>query len=90
VDLLQEIQNVLTEKFTQAHVHVSDMTGTKDHLEILVVSDDFKGIRLLEQHRMVMQALQEKFQEGLHAVKIKTYTNEGFQRQKKLQEQGHL
>ncbi len=90
MDLIQEITNVLTQKFTKAHVEVNDMTGTKDHLEILVVSDDFKGIRLLEQHRMVMETLQEKFQEGLHAVKIKTYTQEGFQRQKKLQDQGHL
>lgn len=64
---------------SDAQVHVSDMTGTADHLEIIVVSDLFKGKMLIDQHQMVMDILRESLKEEIHAVKIKTMTTEKFQ-----------
>jgi len=60
---------------------VGDMTGTGDHLEILVISDDFKGKLLLDQHQMVMDVLKESLKEKVHAVKIKTITKEKYNQQ---------
>ena len=54
-------------------VRVSDLKGG-DHLGLLVVSDEFHGRPLLEQHKMVMDILKEKLKEEIHAVKIKTLT----------------
>jgi stress-induced morphogen len=50
------------------------MTGTKDHLDILVVSDDFKGKMIFEQHKMLMNILSERLKTDIHAVQLKTMT----------------
>ena len=51
------------------------MTGTGDHFQILVVSAIFKGKMLIDQHRLIQQALKEAMDDGrIHAVHIKTQT----------------
>jgi stress-induced morphogen len=55
------------------------MTGTKDHLAITVVSDEFKGKLLIEQHQVLMDILKDELKSRIHAVKLKTYTKEKFQ-----------
>ena len=73
-----EIKTLIKSNINDATVEVFDLTGTQDHLGINVVSDSFEGVKLLEQHRMVMDILKTKFDEGLHAVKIKTLTYKKF------------
>jgi monothiol glutaredoxin len=65
---MDEIKNLLLEHFQDADVQVGDMTGTQDHLEIAIASAAFEGKALLQQHRMVMDVLKEKFEDKLHAV----------------------
>jgi acid stress-induced BolA-like protein IbaG/YrbA len=54
------------------------MTGTMDHLEILVVDDIFAGKMRLAQHQIVMDILKESLKDKVHAVKIKTLTPDKF------------
>jgi stress-induced morphogen len=54
------------------------MTGTKDHLAITVVSDEFKGKLLIEQHQILMNLLKEELKNRIHAVKLNTFTKEKF------------
>ncbi|MBD65760.1 MAG: hypothetical protein CME62_11170 [Halobacteriovoraceae bacterium] len=75
---LQNVKTLIESKLEDSQVLVSDMTGTLDHLEILVVSDVFKGKMLIDQHQMVMDILKEELQERIHAVKIKTMTKEKY------------
>lgn len=75
---IEFVKNLLTQNLTNAKVEVSDMTGTDDHLEILVATDDFNGKMLFEQHQMVMDILRESLKEKIHAVKIKTMTLKKF------------
>lgn len=79
MDPLMEIKNLIEENMADSTVTVSDMTGTGDHLEILVVSDEFKDKILIDQHQMIMNILKEPLKEKVHAVKIKTMTKEKFQ-----------
>lgn len=73
----QTVKELITGTLTDAQVQVHDLTGTQDHLGLLVISDEFKGVKLLEQHRMVMDILKEKLgTEEIHAVQIKTMTFE--------------
>ena len=53
-------------------VQVSDMTGTGDHFEIQVVSEDFRGLPLMEQHKKVFAILEKEMDGRIHAVKLKT------------------
>lgn len=75
---MDEVKNLIVSNLPESHVEVSDMTGTMDHLEILVVSDEFKGKMKLAQHQIVMDILSESLKEKVHAVKIKTMTKEKY------------
>lgn len=71
----EEIAQLIKQSIPDAEVKVEDMTGTGDHFEILVVSSVFKGKMLIDQHRLVQQALKEAMEDGrIHAVHIKTKT----------------
>ena len=78
---MDEVKNLIVSNLPESHVEVSDMTGTMDHLEILVVSDEFKGKMKLAQHQIVMDILSESLKEKVHAVKIKTMTKEKYDNQ---------
>jgi stress-induced morphogen len=56
-----------------AEVQVWDLTGTMDHLEVLVRSNAFAGKSLLDRHRMIERAVKEARDDGrLHALAIRT------------------
>ena len=56
-----------------AEVRVWDLTGTKDHLEVLVRTKAFAGKSLLDRHRMVERALSTARADGrIHALQIRT------------------
>ena len=67
-----KVEEMLKAVFPEAKIQVSDMTGTGDHFDIRVVSKQFEGKTLIEQHRMVHQALESEMDRGIHAVQIKT------------------
>lgn len=70
----QVIQSILMKKFPGAEVTITDMTGTRDHFEAMVLWDGFKGKSLIQQHQLVNQALAPQLEDGsIHALKIKTY-----------------
>jgi stress-induced morphogen len=78
-DNLDFVKNLILEKMPEAHVEITDLTGTFDHLGVLVVSDAFKGKMIFEQHQMIMTILSNALKDKIHAVKIKTMTKEKFQ-----------
>ena len=73
-DNLKLVSDLIKAQLTDAKVDVVDMTGTRDHLEITIASDAFKGKMLLQQHRMIMDILTEALAGPVHAVKLKTMT----------------
>jgi stress-induced morphogen len=76
---MDEVKSLLESGIQNSYVEVGDLTGTMDHLEILVVSDEFKGKMRIDQHQMVMDVLKESLKEKVHAVKIKTITKEKYE-----------
>lgn len=70
----QKVKALIKTTLTDAEVRVTDLTGTQDHLGILIISDAFEGKRLLQQHQMIMDILKESLKEKLHAVQLKTLT----------------
>lgn len=69
---LDVVKQTLQTAFPDGKILVTDMTGTRDHLEINLKSQKFKGLTLIKQHKLVMDALTELLKGQLHAVKIKT------------------
>ena len=78
--LEQQIENVVEEALPDAKVFVLDPRKDGVHLEALVISALFAGKPLLEQHRMVMKPLEPLFSDGLHALGVKTFTEESWEK----------
>ncbi|HET9437827.1 MAG TPA: BolA/IbaG family iron-sulfur metabolism protein [Gaiellaceae bacterium] len=56
-----------------AEVAVEDRTGTGDHFQVTVVSADFDGLPLIDQHRRVNDVLAPSIADGsIHELRIRT------------------
>lgn len=53
----------------------AEVVGDGRHFEAVVISSEFSGKIMLEQHRMVYTGLGEKM-EDIHALSLRTYTPE--------------
>jgi stress-induced morphogen len=69
-----ELEQLLRESFPEAtEVRVTDRTGGGDHFLVEVASPRFDGLSLIEQHRLVNEALAAPFAAGtIHEMRIKT------------------
>jgi stress-induced morphogen len=68
------LEQLLRAAFPDAdEVRVDDRTGDGDHFQVTVASRRFDGLPLLEQHRLVNEALAEPLRDGtIHELRIKT------------------
>jgi stress-induced morphogen len=58
-------------------VEITDLTGTQDHYQAVIVSPQFAGKRMIEQHRLVFGLVQAEVDSGeLHALTLRTFTPE--------------
>lgn len=67
-----EIKRLIQVSLPDAKIDVRDLTGGGDHFEVEVHSSAFKSKNLVEQHRMIYQALGNAMDGPIHALKIKT------------------
>jgi stress-induced morphogen len=68
------LQQLLQAAFPDAdELRVDDRTGGGDHFQVTVASPRFNGLALLDQHRLVNEALAEPLRDGtIHELRIKT------------------
>jgi acid stress-induced BolA-like protein IbaG/YrbA len=73
----EQVVSMIQADLTDAEVHVNDLTGGGDHFEVTVVSSQFEGRSLVQQHQLVYKAVQSAMSsEAIHALALKTYTPE--------------
>jgi stress-induced morphogen len=70
----EPLQQLLHQAFPDAtELSVQDRTGGGDHFQVTVASPRFDGLPLLEQHRLVNDALAQPLRDGtIHELRIKT------------------
>ena len=73
----EDIQAMIERGMPDSRVSV---TGDGRHFEAVVVDDAFAGKGLLEQHRMVYATLGEKMGGEIHALSMRTYTREQWEK----------
>jgi stress-induced morphogen len=68
------LEQLLRDAFPDAsELAVEDRTGGGDHFQVTVASPRFQGLSLLEQHRLVYDALAAPLSDGtIHELRIKT------------------
>jgi len=80
---VDKIKTTLEAKFEDSKVSVHDLTGTSDHFQVTVISDEFEGLAPLERHRKVYAALGTDVGGSIHALSIKAYTPDQWKRMEK-------
>jgi len=72
------LQALLESAFPDAtELSVEDRTGGGDHFQVTVSSPRFAGLSLLDQHRLVNDALAEPLRDGtIHELRIRTKGSE--------------
>jgi len=70
----ERLESLLRAAFPDAdELSVEDRTGGGDHFQVTVASPRFAGLSLLDQHRLVNDALAEPLRDGtIHELRIKT------------------
>ena len=68
------LRELLERAFPDAtELDVTDRTGGGDHFHVVVTSPRFRGLSLVDQHRLVYEALATPLEDGtIHELRIRT------------------
>ncbi|HIK45292.1 MAG TPA: BolA family transcriptional regulator [Leptolyngbyaceae cyanobacterium M65_K2018_010] len=70
-----QVAAMIKASLPDAEVQVQDLTGGGDHYQVSVVSAEFEGRSLVQQHQLVYGAVRTAMSsEAIHALALKTYT----------------
>jgi BolA family transcriptional regulator, general stress-responsive regulator len=58
--------------------HIENPTGGLTHATITLVSKQFEGLSLVKRHKLIYSQLKDALASSLHALVLKTYTEEEF------------
>ena len=94
MDNIATIKRTLQEKIGATIVEIEDRSdlhkhheGRKNapvgsgHYDAIIVAASFVGKTMMQQHRMVYEALADQMQTTIHALSLKTYTPEQWQKE---------
>ena len=71
--MTDRLEALLATAFPGDEISVEDRTGSGDHFQVTVASARFEGLSLVEQHRLVYDALAAPLADGtIHELRIKT------------------
>ncbi len=70
-----ELKSRLESLIEGTRAEVTDLTGTQDHWQAVIVSPAFVGKSRVEQHKMVFDLLKSEVESNeVHALTIRTFT----------------
>ena len=67
-----EIKELILKSFPDATVTIDDLRGDGDHYAAQIVSEQFRGLTRVQQHKMVYSAMDGKMGNELHALALNT------------------
>lgn len=71
---INSIKEKIENSISNAKVEVKDSTGTGDHFSVIVVSNEFENMSLVNRHQLIYKSLNKYITKEIHALQIKTYT----------------
>ncbi len=78
----EDIRKLIESGIPDSLVEVEGDDGT--HFGAIIVSEEFDGKSMVQQHQLVYKALGEKMGSDIHALSIQTYTPGEWEAKKKL------
>ena len=67
-----EIEKLILKSFPDAKVTIDDLRGDGDHYAAQIVSEQFRGLTRVQQHKLVYSAMDGKMGNELHALALNT------------------
>ena len=67
-----EIEELILKSFPDAKVTIDDLRGDGDHYAAQIVSEQFRGLTRVQQHKLVYNAMGGKMGNELHALALNT------------------
>jgi BolA protein len=81
MSLKQSIEHKLSESFQPTHLEVINEShrhsvppNSETHFKVVIVSDAFRGQRLVQRHQSINGLLADELAGGLHALSMETLT----------------
>ena len=85
MNTIDKIYFTLTDKLSAQYLNVGDEStphvahseakkSKGGHYNVTIVSEQFNGKNLLKRHRLVYDILKEEFKEKIHALSVRAYT----------------
>jgi acid stress-induced BolA-like protein IbaG/YrbA len=74
----QQLETYITQHLACEYIKVLGDDGT--HFESIIVSDAFIGKSMVQQHQLVYAALGDRMRSEIHALSMKTYSPEQWQK----------
>jgi stress-induced morphogen len=68
----KKLYNILKSAFPNDEISLVDTAGDSNHYEVTIESSAFAGLSLINQHKMVYDAIGSYMGNELHALKINT------------------
>ena len=79
---VEEIKERLIAHFPDDKVEAFDLRGSGDHFSIVVISDKFKDLSLVDRHRKIYSIFKDEIAGEIHAMQIQTHTYEEWRNKK--------
>ncbi len=71
-----EVSNLIKKKLPDAKVEIIDLKGDNNHYHAKIVSSKFKGLTMVNQHKLVYEALGTHMGTTLHALMLTTKSDD--------------
>ena len=72
----KSIKNIIEDSLAGSKAEVIDTTGTGDHFNVIVISNSFQNMSLINRHKLIYKALNQFLNKEIHALQLKTLTEE--------------
>ncbi len=71
---IEQVRALLQGGFPGDRVELANPQGDGEHYQLLIVSDRFQNLSMVEQHQLVYRVLGDAMRQAIHALALKTYT----------------
>ena len=76
----KKIEHTLSDNFKLSYLevinesHMHSGPNTESHFKVILVSDEFDGIQLVQRHRKINELLKYELENGVHALSLHLFT----------------
>tara|TARA_X000000368_G_scaffold117931_1_gene92131 strand:- start:5808 stop:6110 length:303 start_codon:yes stop_codon:yes gene_type:complete len=76
----KKIEHTLSDNFQLSHLevinesHMHSGPNTETHFKVVLVSEEFKDVKLVQRHRKINELLKYELENGVHALSLHLFT----------------